>query len=118
MDNRRILMNIAGITPGELLYLQHATALLNEDQLRDFVVLYSGRRKRAQDILLYTLLGFVAIAGVQRFVLGQTVMGIIYLLTAGFFWIGTIVDLINHKRLTDEYNQRASRECLKMITGY
>ncbi|WP_257657490.1 TM2 domain-containing protein [Parapedobacter lycopersici] len=118
MSNRNILMNIEGITPDELLYLQHATASLTDDQLKNFVLLYIGKRKRAQDILLFTLLGFLGFAGVQRFILGQVAMGVIYFLTVGFCWIGTIVDLINHKSMTDEYNQRATRECLQMVAGY
>jgi len=118
MSHRNILMNIEGITPEELMYLQHATASLTEDQLKNFVLLYIGKRKKAQDILLLTLLGFLGFAGIQRFVLGQVAMGVIYFLTLGFCWIGTIVDLINHKSMTDEYNQRVTRECLQMVTGY
>jgi|SRR5690606_12811080 len=118
MSHRNILMNIEGIGPEELMYLQHATASLTEDQLRNFVLLYIGKRKKAQDTLLLTLLGFVGFAGIQRFVLGQVAMGIIYFLTLGFCWIGTIVDLINHKSMTDEHNQRMTRECLQMVAGY
>lgn len=117
MNNRNILMGIPGISPEELMYLQHATASLNEDQLKNFVFLYTGKRKNTQDILLFTLLGFLGFAGIQRFVLNQVAMGIIYFLTVGFCWIGTIVDLINHKSMTEEYNQRVTRECLQMVLG-
>ncbi|MGK6349798.1 NINE protein [Parapedobacter sp. DT-150] len=117
MSNRNILMSIHGISPEELMYLEHATASLNEDQVKNFVFLYSGKRKNAQDILLFTLIGFLGFAGIQRFVLNQVAMGVIYFLTIGFCWIGTIVDLINHKSMTDEYNQRAARECLLMVKG-
>src|SRR5690606_14882912 len=107
MNNRdNTLMSIQGVTPEELMYLQQATASLSDEQLRNFVFLYSGKRKNAQDILLFTLIGFLGFAGIQRFVLNQVAMGIIYFLTIGFCWIGTIVDLINHKSMTDEYNQR------------
>ncbi|MFC3199175.1 TM2 domain-containing protein [Parapedobacter deserti] len=117
MSNRNILMSIHGITPDELMYLQHATASLNEEQLKNFVFLYGGKRKNAQDILLFTLIGFLGFAGIQRFVLGQVAMGVIYFLTLGFCWIGTIVDLINHKSMTDEYNQRMAREAAMMVKG-
>ncbi len=116
-NNRNILMGIQGISPEELMYLQHAAASLNEDQMKNFAFLYSGKRKNAQDILLFTLLGFLGFAGIQRFVLNQVAMGIIYFLTLGFCWIGTIVDLINHKSMTDEYNQRMARECMNMVMG-
>jgi len=117
MSNRNILMGIPGISPEELMYLQQATASLNEEQMKNFVFLYSGKRKNTQDILLFTLLGFLGFAGIQRFVLNQVAMGIIYFLTVGFCWIGTIVDLINHKSMTEEYNQRVARECLQMVMG-
>lgn len=117
MNNRNILMSIQGITPEELMYLQHATNTLSEEQLKSFVFLYSGKRKNAQDIMLFTLIGFLGFAGIQRFVLNQVAMGIIYFLTIGFCWIGTIVDLINHKSMTDEYNQRMARESLNMVMG-
>ena len=69
-------------------------------------------------ILLTALLGFVGLAGVHRFIVGQIGMGILYLLTAGLCFIGTIVDLINHKKLALEYNQRVARETLMMVGSF
>lgn len=77
-------------------------------------MVYSNKRKNSQDILLFTLLGFVGFAGIQRFVLGQIGMGIVYLLTVGFCWIGTIVDLINNKSITLEYNKNMAYESYQM----
>lgn len=108
-------MSLPGITPQEYSYLQSATQGLNEQQLRTFLMIYSGKRKNPSDILLLTLLGFIWIAGVQRFVIGQIGMGILYLLTGGLCFIGTIVDLINHKQLTFEHNQRMVFESMQMV---
>lgn len=108
-------MSLPGITPQEYSYLQQATQGLNEQQLRTFLMIYSGKRKNPSDILLLTLLGFIWIAGVQRFVIGQIGMGILYLLTGGLCFIGTIVDLINHKQLTFEHNQRMVFESMQMV---
>ena len=69
---------------------------------------YRGKRRSPQEILLFTLLGFIIIAGVQRFVIGQIGMGILYLLTGGLCLIGTIVDLVNHRTLALEYNPPAT----------
>jgi TM2 domain-containing membrane protein YozV len=69
-------------------------------------------------ILLLALLGFVGLAGVHRFVIGQIGMGLLYLLTAGLCFIGTIVDLINHKQLAIEYNQKTAREVLMIVSSY
>src|SRR3546814_19243395 len=92
------------------MYLEHTTKTFTEEQTKHFVFIYDSKRKNAQDILLFTLLGFLGFAGIQRFVINQVAMGIIYFLTIGFCWIGTIVDLINHKSMTDEYNQRVRSE--------
>ncbi len=73
-------------------------------------MVYSGKRRKAQDVLLITLIGFVFVAGIQRFYVGQIAMGIIYLITLGFCGIGTIIDLINHKDLANEYNRKMAFE--------
>jgi len=92
-------MALPGITPEELGYIQQALSQLTENQQKFFYMSYTGKRKNSQDILIFTIIGFFAIAGVQRFVLGQVVMGILYLMTGGFCLIGTIVDLVNNNRL-------------------
>ena len=46
-----------------------------EESAQMFAMAYRAQRKDKTTILLLTLLGFVAIAGVQRFVLGQIGMG-------------------------------------------
>jgi TM2 domain-containing membrane protein YozV len=110
-----LIMNLKGINPDEILYLEQVMKNMNPEQARNFISYYSNKRKDAQDILLFTLLGFVVIAGVQRFVMGQIGMGLLYLLTGGLCLIGTIVDLINYKSLTAEYNQKIAYECAQLI---
>lgn len=109
--NPDLLMNLKGITPEEYAFLQHTMAGMSPQQARQFVMFYSGKRRSPQDILIFTLLGFVGAAGVQRFVTGQIVMGVLYLFTCGLCFIGTIVDLINHQSLASEYNQKQAFEC-------
>jgi TM2 domain-containing membrane protein YozV len=106
---------LPGITPEELAYLQQATVGLTEEQLNNFRFIYQGKRRNASDILLFTLLGFVVVAGVQRFVVGQIGMGILYLLTGGFCLIGTIVDLINHKSIANDYNKDMAYETMQIV---
>jgi TM2 domain-containing membrane protein YozV len=109
-------MMLPGISPEEIGFLQQATAKLDENQQRGFYNVYAGKRKSPQDILLFTLLGFIIVAGVQRFVVGQIGMGILYLFTGGFCLIGTIVDLINHKTLALEYNKKMAYESFQIVT--
>jgi TM2 domain-containing membrane protein YozV len=110
-----ILFSIQGLSHEEFLYLQHITSNMSEDQLKQFVFVYAGKRKSANDILLFTLIGFLGIAGIQRFVINHIAMGVIYFLTLGFCFIGTIIDLINHKSLADEYNQKMAQEAMMLV---
>jgi TM2 domain-containing membrane protein YozV len=96
----------------ELLFVQSIIKDLNDQQAQQFASIYSARRKDPQIILLTTLLGFIIVAGVQRFLLGQIGMGILFLFTGGFCLIGTIIDLINYKKLSFEYNQNVARESI------
>lgn len=105
---------LPGITPEEFSYLQSATTGFNEQQLRGFLMIYSSKRRNPDDMVLYCILGFF-VPGLPRFLINQIGMGILYLLTAGLCFIGTIIDLINYKTLAFEYNQRMVFESLQMI---
>ena len=113
--NNNLLYNLKGITPEEFQYLQHVLSGMTEQQEQQFIMFYSGKRQSPNDILLFTLLGFVVVAGVQRFVVGQIGMGILYLLTFGLCFIGTIIDAINHKSLANEHNQKVALECAQLV---
>lgn len=114
MENN-LLINLKGMNPEEYSYLQQVMVGMDERQAQNFVMFYSAKRKSPQDILLFTIVGFLGIAGIQRFVVGQMGMGILYILTAGLCFIGTIVDVINHKSIATDYNQKAAYESLQMV---
>lgn len=94
----------------ELIFVQTLVKDMDDSQVQLFASVYNTRRRDPMLILLTALLGFIAVAGVHRFILGHIGMGILYILTAGLCFIGTIVDLINHKRLAFEYNARVAQE--------
>jgi len=102
-------------TPEELIQIDANTKGFSDEQLRQFVMIYRTKRKDEQTILLCCLLGLIFFAGIHRFVMGQIGMGILYILTGGLCFVGTIVDAINHKRLTLEFNQRMIGETLTMM---
>ena len=115
MDNyQNPFMAFPGITPEEMGFLQQGTADLNENQKKYFYMVYSNKRKNPQDILLFTLLGLVIVAGVQRFVVGQIGMGLLYLFTGGLCLVGTIVDLVNYKTLASEFNRKMAYESFQL----
>ncbi len=101
----------------ELFFLQEITKEYDDKELTNFVALYRARRKDPQMILLATIIGFVIVAGIQRFLVGQIGMGLLYLFTAGLCFIGTIIDLINYQDLTFEYNRKMAVEAAAMIKG-
>ena len=94
----------------ELVLVQSITKEYNENQIQTFANVYRTRRRDPQMILLTTLLGFVVVAGIQRFLVGQIGMGLLYLFTLGLCFIGTIIDLINYQDLAYEYNQKVAHE--------
>lgn len=116
--NANLITMIPAVEPDELAYLQAFTKDLTEDKLHLFISLYNNKRKKTETILICCLLGFVAAAGIQRFVLGQVGMGILYLFTGGLCLIGTIMDILNHKSLTFEYNQQMAMEAMGMVKGF
>lgn len=113
--NQQFVTMLPGLQPDELIYLENLTSNLSEEQQRTFISLYATKRKTPDTILICTILGFVVVAGVQRFVLGQIGMGILYLFTGGLCLIGTIVDLVNHKQMTLEFNQKMAMEAMAMV---
>lgn len=109
------LMGLPDLQPEEMAGLRDLTEKMSESQQQQFFLLYSGKRKKPQEILLLTCLGFVVVAGIQRFVVGQIGMGILYLFTGGLCLIGTIVDVVNYKRLATDYNLTQMYESARMV---
>ena len=101
----------------ELMFVQGLTKDYDDKQMMNFANIYRSRRRDPQIILLTTLLGFVCIAGVQRFLINQIGMGILYLFTGGLCLIGTIIDLINYQDLAMEYNMRMANESAMLVKG-
>lgn len=99
----------------EAMYVQHLISGMTEEQAQQFAMIYRERRKEPQLILLLSVLGIIpGIAGIQRFVTDSIGLGIVYLLTCGFCFIGTIVDMINYKRIAWDYNRTKAEEIAQM----
>jgi TM2 domain-containing membrane protein YozV len=107
-------MTFADMTSEEMGFLQQATNSLTEKQKQYFYMVYSGKRKSQQDMLIFSLVGLFLVPGLQRFIIGQIGMGLLYLFTIGFCFVGSIIDLINHKSLANEYNQKMAYESFQI----
>lgn len=115
MNLNQQFMMLPGIQPDELMYIQSLTKEMSESQIQQFIMFYQSKRKDTQNLIILTCIGFIGIGGIQRFALGQTGMGILYLFTVGLCYIGTLMDLINIKQLAAKYNQQQALESAAMV---
>ena len=111
----RVIDVLPELTGEEMLYVQSLLKDMDDEKARMFASVYRTRRKDPQMILITALLGFVGLAGVHRFILGDIGMGILYVFTVGLCFIGTIVDLVNHQKLAFENNQKMANEVQALI---
>jgi len=99
----------------EMAYVQSLINDMTDAKAQQFAMAYSARRKDPTTILILALVGFVGFAGIHRFMLNQIGMGILYFLTGGLCFIGTIIDLVNHRKLAFEYNSTVAQQVALMI---
>ncbi|SEJ76727.1 TM2 domain-containing protein [Cyclobacterium xiamenense] len=111
-----VLKHLPELEGMELGYIQGVLKDMNDEQAALFSQVYRARRKDSQMILILTLIGFFGFAGLHRFILGQIGLGILYLLTVGLCFIGTIVDLVNYKSLAYEFNIKVAHETLSLMS--
>ncbi len=95
--------------------VQAAIQDLTDEEAEAFAQIYRARRKDEQTILILCLLGLFVIPGIQRFFVDQIGMGILYLFTVGLCIIGSIVDLVNYRKLAEEYNIKIMREVIPLV---
>ncbi|WP_375585765.1 TM2 domain-containing protein [Cyclobacterium xiamenense] len=110
-----VLKHLPELEGMELGYIQGVLKDMDDEQAALFSQVYRARRKDSQMILILTLIGFFGFAGLHRFILGQIGLGILYVLTLGLCFIGTIVDLVNYKSLAYEFNIKIAHETLSLM---
>jgi|SRR5690606_16626424 len=113
--NPVILKHLYNVSPEELVTINSRTKELNDDEIAQFCMIYRSKRRDSQLILLLCLLGLIGVAGIHRFIIGHIGMGILYFFTAGLCFVGTIIDAVNYKDLTLEYNSKMIVETMSML---
>jgi len=111
----RVLQYMPFLEGDEMMYVSGLVKDLNDGDLQQFAGVYGSRRKDPLLILITSAIGFLGVAGIQRFILGQIGMGILYLLTAGLCFIGTIIDMVNFRSNTFQYNQRVAYKVYMLV---
>ncbi|MCC9168163.1 TM2 domain-containing protein [Pontibacter harenae] len=112
-----ILNIMPDLDADEMAFVQNLVKDMSDAEVQQFASIYRSRRREPMLILGTTLLGFFMVAGVQRFLVGQIGMGVLYLLTGGLCAIGTIVDLINFRRIAFENNIKEAQLVVAMMGG-
>ncbi|WP_242920905.1 TM2 domain-containing protein [Pontibacter liquoris] len=102
----------------EMAYVQTLVRDMPDSEAQQFANIYRARRKEPQLVLITAIIGFFGVAGIHRFLLGQIGMGLLYFFTGGICLIGTVIDIINHKRLAFEYNVKVAQQVLGMMQGF
>ena len=110
-----ILNLMPELEPDEMSFIQSLVSDMPEQEAQQFASIYRTRRREPQLVLITTLIGFIGLAGLHRFVLGQIGMGLLYFFTGGLCLVGTIIDLINYKRLAFEYNVKQAQQVVAMM---
>jgi len=95
--------------------LDDMKAELTEEEALRFDMALRDKLRDTGTMTLLAVLGFIGIAGIHRFMLGQVGMGILYLLTGGLCWIGTIVDMARMSSMVTEYNLRTEYDELRLF---
>lgn len=111
----RIFKLLPELEGEEMRTVEYAIKGLSDEEAESFAHIYRSRRKDPQMILILSLVGLFVLPGLQRFFVNQIGMGILYLLTGGLCFIGSIVDLVNYKKLTQEYNVQVLQEILSIL---
>ena len=112
-----ILNHMPDLEADEMAYLNNLFQNLNEQQAQQFTSIYRTRRKEPQLILITALIGFFGFAGIHRFLIGDIGLGILYFFTGGLCLVGTIVDLVNHKKLAFDYNVKQAHYVQALMSG-
>jgi TM2 domain-containing membrane protein YozV len=99
----------------EMAYVQSLINDMTDTQAQQFAMAYSARRKDPTTLLILALVGFVGFAGIHRFMINHIGLGILYFLTGGLCFIGTIIDLVNHRKLAFEYNSVIAQQVALMV---
>lgn len=97
-------------------YISHLIEDMDDESAKTFATVYRSRRRDPILLLIFALIGLFGIAGIHRFFVGHIGMGVLYLLTAGLCFIGTIVDMINYKNFAFEYNREIAQEVMREMS--
>lgn len=111
----KVIRYLPELEGDEQLYIATLMKDMSEEQAEQFSHVYRQRRKDPTLTLVTALAGFVGFAGIHRFLMNQIGMGLLYFFIGGLCLIGTIVDMVNFKSLTYQFNQKQALDVAMLI---
>ncbi|MCU0404195.1 MAG: NINE protein [Chitinophagaceae bacterium] len=115
MNHQSMMMTIPDLQPEELAVLNELMQGLDERQKEQLIMFYRTKRKDKQTMILLAAIGFLGVAGVHRFIIGDIALGILYIFTLGFCFIGTIIDIVNIGQMTNDFNRKQAVESANLV---
>jgi TM2 domain-containing membrane protein YozV len=109
------LLELSG---SERIHIQNLIARMPLQKAEGFLIEYRRRRKDPQTVLLAAVIGLFACPGFQRFWLGEVGMGLLFLFTAGFLAMGSIIDLCTYRALARCHNEKVARKILAELNAF
>ncbi len=113
----QVLKYLPEISGEELRYIAEIMKEMSDEEAALFASIYRARRRENTLVLVCALGGFFLLPGLQRFILNQVGMGLLYLFTIGLCFIGSIVDIVNYQKLAFEYNSKVAQEVLIIMNN-
>lgn len=111
----RVLRYLPEIEGDEQIHVARLMKPMTDEEAEEFAHAYRQRRKDPKLTLAAALLGFAGIAGIERFYVDQLFMGLLFLFTGGLCLVGTVIDVLNHRGLTYEYNRKLAGDVAAMV---
>lgn len=99
----------------EWTYLRNLAKCVSEDEFEHFIRLYLPNRKEKNTVLILCVLGFLGLAGIHRFYLGNIRIGVLYIISAGLLYLGTIYDLLKYREMVSDVNVSLARGYARYI---
>lgn len=87
----------------------------DERKLQLFQRTYLEKKRSKSTAHLLNLVSLIGIGGLHRFYLGDIGLGVGHLLTCGFCWIGTIIDIIAINKRVNMGNLKMAMQTLEIV---
>ena len=104
----KVLDHLPELDGNELRHARNLIEDLDDEKASQFAAEYRKKRRSPSSIFLLILLGFVGFAGIHRFRLGKPGTGLLFLITLGFVFCGTLYDLLTYEKAVFQHNKFAA----------